>query len=182
MALVRLCDQKWSTRRSPLGWPRCTRVGRVSPTPLWRLLSTSTPPERHGLKAFRLLWQRFQARLCYSDDGSFSLGHVDLVSVLITAQGVYSSCVDVGCLASREFRCYALLGVPAAGCEVPIEGVLGEGFFSWSAQVVGIYSGNGEPLPLQIPGCGDSPADAGAFCVDNCTGRNLTLKPVQRAF
>ena len=90
--------------------------------------------------------------------------------MLITAQGVYSTCVDLGCLASREFRCYALLGVPAAGCEVPIEGVLGEGFFSWSAQVVGTYSGNGEPLPLQIPGCGDSPADAGAFCVDSCTG------------
>lgn len=33
-----------------------------------------------------------RARLCYSDDGSFSTDHVDLISVAITAEGIFSSC------------------------------------------------------------------------------------------
>eukprot|EP00434_Breviolum_minutum_P007150 symbB.v1.2.006311.t1/scaffold354.1/size221495/6 len=114
-----------------------------------------------------------QARLCYSDDGSFSTGHVDLINVDITAQGIFSSCEVAGCQAARTFRCHALLGIPSevGNCELPIVGVLGSlGRISWSARIDGIYSGNGEPLPFQVPTCGTSMADVDAFCVSNCSG------------
>lgn len=157
-----------------------------------------------------------QARLCYSDDGSFSTGHVDLINVDITAQGIFSSCEDggleenivfffqvfgvpqsldrsvmpiptspeicrfssfqvAGCQAARTFRCHALLGIPSevGNCELPIVGVLGSlGRISWSARIDGIYSGNGEPLPFQVPTCGTSMADVDAFCVSNCSGNS----------
>ena len=38
-----------------------------------------------------------RAALCYSDDGSFSTGHVDLISVMVTAEGIFSSCEVGGC-------------------------------------------------------------------------------------
>ncbi|CAK9090290.1 Hypothetical protein (Fragment) [Durusdinium trenchii] len=115
-----------------------------------------------------------QARLCYSDDGSFSTNHVDLISVLITAEGIFSSCEVAGCQAARTFRCYALLGISAevGSCVLPIEGVgySSSGYVSWSAQVDALYSGNGEPLPFDVPRCGQFPADPGAFCVGDCAG------------
>ena len=73
---------------------------------------------------------------------------------------------DAGCLAARTFRCHALLGIPSdlGSCEVPILGLLGSlGYISWSARIDGIYSGNGEPLPFQVPLCSATSADANAF-------------------
>lgn len=120
-----------------------------------------------------------RVRLCYSDDGSFSTGHVDLISVVVTAEGIFSSCEEAGCLAARTFRCHALLGIPSAlgSCEVPILGVLGSlGYISWSERIDGVYSGNGEPLPFHVPLCSASVADPNAFCVADCEGnRSFSL-------
>ena len=119
------------------------------------------------------------ALLCYSDDGSFSSGHVDLVNVELIADGLISSCETAGCLAARAFRCHALLGIPSAygTCAVPIGGVQGDlGVLSWSRGIDGVYGGDGAPLPLQTPVCGASAADPAAFCADaTCQAGNRSF-------
>ena len=44
-----------------------------------------------------------RVRLCYSDDGSFSTGHVDLISVVVTAEGIFSSC-EAGRLKGKVWK------------------------------------------------------------------------------
>ena len=110
-----------------------------------------------------------EAQLCYSDDGSFSSGRVDLINVVLIADGLVSSCETAGCLAARAFRCHALLGIPSAygTCALPIVGVQGDfGVLSWSRGIDGVYGGDGAPLPLTTPPCGTSAADPAAFCAD----------------
>ncbi|CAE7875776.1 CRWN1, partial [Symbiodinium microadriaticum] len=108
-----------------------------------------------------------RAQLCYSDDGSFSNDHVDLVNVELIADGLISTCETAGCLAARSFRCHALLGKASeyGSCALPIEGVQGDlGLLSWSRGIDGLYGGDGAPLPLDTPMCGTTAADTAAFC------------------
>ena len=120
-----------------------------------------------------------QAQLCYSDDGSFASGHVDLVSVMLIADGLTSNCETAGCLAARTFRCHALLGIASSygTCALPIDGVQGEmGVLSWSRGIDGVYGGDGAPQPVQTPACSTSAADPAAFCADvTCQAGNRSF-------
>eukprot|EP00931_Biecheleriopsis_adriatica_P055485 TRINITY_DN32821_c0_g1_i1.p1 TRINITY_DN32821_c0_g1~~TRINITY_DN32821_c0_g1_i1.p1 ORF type:complete len:3996 (-),score=741.57 TRINITY_DN32821_c0_g1_i1:75-12062(-) len=108
-------------------------------------------------------------RLCFSDDGSFSTDHVDLISATLQVDGILDVCNDLDCLATRTFRCHALLGIASAAdtCVLPLEGVLGPlGRASWSSRIEAVYGGDGMPLPLETPACGSTPADPDAFCTE----------------
>jgi hypothetical protein len=108
-----------------------------------------------------------QYQLCYSDDGSFSLGHVDVTGVLIDVKGVESTCLGSDCLGSRSFNCYALLGdlSSASACGILIEGIHGAlGRATWSARFGATYSGDGMPVSVEVKSCGNAFVKSAFFC------------------
>lgn len=50
--------------------------------------------------------------MCYSDDGTFTSGHADIMeTVTINVAGVYDTCTTADCLAGTAYYCHALQGV-----------------------------------------------------------------------
>eukprot|EP00928_Gymnodinium_smaydae_P017588 TRINITY_DN16727_c0_g1_i2.p1 TRINITY_DN16727_c0_g1~~TRINITY_DN16727_c0_g1_i2.p1 ORF type:complete len:4009 (-),score=688.03 TRINITY_DN16727_c0_g1_i2:80-12106(-) len=94
-------------------------------------------------------------KLCYSDDGSFSPGHADVVDVVLDGRGVEDPCTGEDCLAQRRYRCYSRIGEvgPAGVCSLPVSGFMtSPGRFSWSARLGQKFGGDGKPQALRQDG------------------------------
>lgn len=74
---------------------------------------TGNPPgvlEASGTLTFRM---GGEYRICYSDDGSFSPGHVDLVPIMLYVNGIYDNRQTCkgrnSCLYNTEYYCYIMM-------------------------------------------------------------------------
>jgi len=141
--------------------------------------------EAKGSLTFR---QGGSYKICYSDDGSFQQGHVDLVGIMLYINGVYDTSDTVcagrnSCLPNKEYFCYLMMNqynnmensyYHTTSCVVNydnansnFEGAPGKG--SWTAPFIPDYDADGTirtnadgSLKISAASCGPSntaPAD-----------------------
>lgn len=97
--------------------------------------------------------------VCYSDDGTFTSGHADIMeTVTINVAGVYDTCTTADCLAGTAYYCHALQGVAttAGSCALRYNGFSGNvGKVTWSEAWAATYSSDtGAQATLTKKACG----------------------------
>jgi hypothetical protein len=99
-------------------------------------------------------------KLCYSSDGSFTDGKVDIPKPKMIVTGVYSDCTGDDCLAQKRYNCYALQQKRNANNSCVLEyggsgsGYVGDvGKLSWSSDINATFDDDGIVTEVQTATC-----------------------------
>eukprot|EP00929_Paragymnodinium_shiwhaense_P030623 TRINITY_DN1731_c0_g2_i1.p1 TRINITY_DN1731_c0_g2~~TRINITY_DN1731_c0_g2_i1.p1 ORF type:complete len:3304 (+),score=505.88 TRINITY_DN1731_c0_g2_i1:116-10027(+) len=171
----------------------------------WATLGTETtvgpgdPSARMATSSSLTLYMGGEFTMCYSDDGTFSPGHVDLLPSSMDVYGVYDnnpSCsADATCLRLKEYHCYLLRKrhnnyqnsfLAGSSCVVDysydnagFHGPTGKG--TWSATWSAEYDADGNLTSMTPKACTTTPEDFlcknGGDCSlgDHLTGPNAAV-------